>query len=689
MTAGAASFAPHQDIGTSAGTVPGLVAVADFTGDAIPDVAVARKDTVLGRAFLDVYPGRPDGTFAPRVTTTFIYYPESMVAGDFDGDGVQDLMVERPVGGETAWMMRGNGNGTFTNTQQTSTGPVAAFMASGDFDGNGKLDVVTSGAGFCRALPNNGTGALSVAALPMACGGGAVAVADVDGDGFDDVLSLDPAGGRLTILRGGGDGSLSRATSVPAGTGPAALAVADLDADGVPDVVVADSGDRAVAVLHGLGSGAFAAPVSYPVGASPDAVAVGDFNDDGVQDVAVANAAGSSVSVLEGHGDGTLGPAQSFPAPASGAAIAAVSFDTGPMQDLVIASGDPVDQLSTLVNAAPATSNELVNPGAESTLGGPLAGWTVSGMTTFAYGTVGGYPDLLTGMALNGGSRFFDGGSDPRSTATQTVQIGDRAAAVDAGRVTALLSAQLGGFRLQQDAATLDASFRDEAGQQLGVLEIGPVTPAQRHARTVLLDRRAQTPVPAGTRNILVTLASTRVDGGFADGYADDLALRLAIAAPPPPPSGSGSRAGGRLTLDRLAVTPKRFAVLAARRSGHAAAGHRRRALPRGSHIHFRLSAAAKTTIAVEHAVRGVRRGGRCVAAHAAARKARPCTRQVVVTRLRIAGRAGANVSAFTGRVGRRSLVPGSYRLVATAIDAAGTHTTKAATAGFTIVAAP
>jgi hypothetical protein len=51
-------------------------------------------------------------------------------------------------------------------------------------------------------------------------------------------------------------------------------------------------------------------------------------------------------------------------------------------------------------------------------------------------------------------------------------------------------------------------------------------------------------------------------------------------------------------------------------------------------------------------------------------------------------GTAGLNEIRFSGRIGRRALLAGKYRLAATATDAAGNHS-QAHRATFTILAAP
>ena len=106
----------------------------------------------------------------------------------------------------------------------------------------------------------------------------------------------------------------------------------------------------------------------------------------------------------------------------------------------------------------------------------------------------------------------------------------------------------------------------------------------------------------------------------------------------------------------------------------------------KGTTIRYKLSAAAAVTITVERVSTGRRSGARCVKATKKLKRNKRCTRYVKVTTLtRVHESGGAKKVPFSGRVGRKALRAGRYRLRAAASDGAGT-TSATRTAKFKIV---
>jgi uncharacterized delta-60 repeat protein len=143
----------------------------------------------------------------------------------------------------------------------------------------------------------------------------------------------------------------------------------------------------------------------------------------------------------------------------------------------------------------------------------------------------------------------------------------------------------------------------------------------------------------AGTYNARLTVR---------DGYGLTASTTRAItvkAVPPPEPP----------ILRGLAIKPAKFR--AARRGGSISS-------KAGARISYSNSRAATTTFTVARVLAGRRSGKRCVAPTARNRGAKRCTRFVGVrgsfTHVDVAGK---NSFRFTGRVRRKALKPGPYRL--------------------------
>lgn len=141
--------------------------------------------------------------------------------------------------------------------------------------------------------------------------------------------------------------------------------------------------------------------------------------------------------------------------------------------------------------------------------------------------------------------------------------------------------------------------------------------------------------------------------------------------------------------VSKLAVTPKRFRVAKAPTAVSAAkrGKGRRKSVPAGTKIAFTLNFGATVKLSFERKVAGRKRGGRCVKPTRAPRSAKRCTRYVkrgTLTRSFTAG--GAKSVSFSGRIGRRALGAGSYRVTAVATDAGG-RSSVPRRAAFTVVA--
>ncbi len=182
--------------------------------------------------------------------------PPLIVTGDFNRDGIADIASITSQTADSSEPRRlivllGQANGTFkTMNSQAVPGGIPRAMVGGDFNRDGVPDLIVGDEdGTLTLFLGDGTGRFnSVREITHLVSAISIAMADFNHDGILDIAISDWRASSVTVLLGDGKGSFGHMWSFPLrmrGTKPH-LAAADFNGDGVPDLAVIydeDEGD--------------------------------------------------------------------------------------------------------------------------------------------------------------------------------------------------------------------------------------------------------------------------------------------------------------------------------------------------------------------------------------------------------------------------------------------------------------
>ena len=334
------------------------VVAGDFSGSGFASIVALNSNQPQTGAFPDdlkVYLSAAAGSYASPVYVADGTEPLYAASADLNGDGLPDVVSASFDDGALAVFLNNKAQpGTF-KTPLVLTSPGASQVAIGDMNHDGLPDLVSADFGVSLFVQTS-AGAFAAPISLYSGGANWVAVGDLNRDGNEDIALTDAIGVKV-LLHTGAASATTYAAPVSVFTqsdnayvsGANLIAIADVNGDGANDLVITDPGPTGGAaptvniLLQSPASpGTFLAPVSYPIAAQDlsQSIVLKDVDGDGRLDIVIGGMQTVTV-LLQTHAPGTAGTfaaATTYPAPgANEIAVADVNGDGEP--DIIVSNG--------------------------------------------------------------------------------------------------------------------------------------------------------------------------------------------------------------------------------------------------------------------------------------------------------------------------------------------------------------
>ncbi|HZV82232.1 MAG TPA: FG-GAP-like repeat-containing protein [Geobacteraceae bacterium] len=261
------------------GTAPKAIAAGDFRGDGSrDDIAVVNSaDNSVAILLND-----GTGTMAVQGSTYWPSAPDAISAlavGDFNGDDIEDIAITRNSAGNVT-VFKGNGVGTFAAGADITVGTAPVALLAADLNGDGLVDlaVLNGTDATISTVTGNKSGVFSVSSTfsvtnPADNTANPVDILAIDlsRDGILDLAVANNAKNNLSVLAGKGDATFSAATAFETfttGAAPAAIASGDIDGSGNDLLSLSSTNTSYSILLNGSAAtpGIKVLPVSYDFG---------------------------------------------------------------------------------------------------------------------------------------------------------------------------------------------------------------------------------------------------------------------------------------------------------------------------------------------------------------------------------------------------------------------------------------
>jgi hypothetical protein len=354
------------------------LAAADLNSDGKLDLIVVDPDDGLPHGGAQAYLNNGNGTFmagqvffSNQITVAPVEIALSVAIADVNNDGCKDAVMTESFG--LAYVFDGKCDGTFTTPGATyALGDIGGSIQLVDVNGDGVLDLVTSGI-LLSGAGGSGLGSVAGNEVCVLLGDGtghfgsartyrgdismySLAVADLNGNGFPDVVTANQGSNSASVFmndgtggfgdpQGEGFGSNSGITNAP----DSPFVFADVDGNGTLDMAVLDrQADPAspllITTLLNDGTAKFSAPIQTPIfsempsGMDPGSFVLADFRNTGHPDALVVSLGSPFIVFAPGLGNGQFGQYTMTTPPGATGLVAVGDFNGDGKLDFVTVS---------------------------------------------------------------------------------------------------------------------------------------------------------------------------------------------------------------------------------------------------------------------------------------------------------------------------------------------------------------
>jgi hypothetical protein len=336
---------------------PGVVA-GEFNGNGFASVialSALEPDLAVGPDNLKVYLSSGAGSFASPVYVADGVDPLYLASADLNGDGLPDVVSASFSDGALRVFFNDKNHPGTLNAPLVLSSPGASQVAIGDMNNDGMPDLVSADYGVSLFLQTS-PGVFAAPSSLYSGGANWVVVGDLNGDGATDVALTDSVGVKV-LLHTGASSSTTFAPPVSVFTesananaiGANLIAIADVNGDGANDLIITDPGSIGgagptvnILLQNTAIPGTFRAPVSYPIAAQDlsQSIVVTDVDGDGRPDIVIGGVQTVTV-LLQNHSPaapGTYMAAAIYTAPGANE-IAVADINGDGKRDIVVSNG--------------------------------------------------------------------------------------------------------------------------------------------------------------------------------------------------------------------------------------------------------------------------------------------------------------------------------------------------------------